>query len=93
MFSGTEQLQQRLYSATVIEYNVTKFNWTAVTTATISYIRGTSVTIARILQPYNIRVADETITTLRMLLTLNEKADKNELNDRAGADNKINCCN
>ena len=34
-------------------------------TATIPYIRGTSETIARILQPYNIRVAHKPITTLR----------------------------
>ena len=41
-----------------------------VTAATIPYIRGTSETIARILQPYNnIRVAHKPITTLRRLLT------------------------
>ena len=32
---------------------------------TIPYIRGTSETIASILQPYNIRVAQKPITTLR----------------------------
>ena len=36
-----------------------------VTTVTIPYIRSTSETIARILQPYNIRVAHKPITTLR----------------------------
>ena len=36
-----------------------------VTRATIPYIRGTSETIASILQPYNIRVAPKPITTLR----------------------------
>ena len=35
-----------------------------VTTPTIPYIRGTPETIARILQPYNIRVAHKPITTL-----------------------------
>ena len=39
------------------------------TTATITYIRGTYEPIARILQPYNIRVAHKPITTLRRLLT------------------------
>ena len=34
-----------------------------VTTVTIPYVKGTSETIARILQPYNIRVAHKPITT------------------------------
>ena len=54
------------------------------------YIKGTSETIARILQPYNIRVAHKPITTLRQLLT-NVK-DKDEPNDRQGAVYKIKCC-
>ena len=49
-----------------------------------------SETIARILQPYNIRVAHKPITTLRQLLT-NVK-DKDEPNDRQGAAYKIKCC-
>ena len=61
-----------------------------VTTATIPYIRGTSETIARILQPYNIRVAHKPITTLRRLLT-NVK-DKDTPEDRQGAVYKIKCC-
>ncbi|CAH3139990.1 unnamed protein product, partial [Porites evermanni] len=61
-----------------------------VTTATTPYIRGTSETIARILQPYNIRVAQKPITTLRRLLT-NVK-DKDKLEDRQGAVYKIKCC-
>ena len=61
-----------------------------VTAATIPYIKGTSETIARILQPYNIRVAHKPITTLRQLLT-NVK-DKDEPNDRQGAVYKIKCC-
>ena len=47
----------------------TNVNSAPVTTATLPYIRGTSETIARILQPYNIRVAHKPITTLRRLLT------------------------
>ena len=61
-----------------------------VTTATIPYIRGTSETIARILHPYNIRVAHKPITTLRRLLT-NVK-DKDKLEDRQGAVYKIKWC-
>ena len=34
-----------------------------VTTATIPYIKGSSEIIARIVQPYNIRVAHKLITT------------------------------
>ena len=62
-----------------------------VTTATIRYIRGTSETIARILQPYNICVAHKPITTLRRLLTNVKDKDKSE--DRQGAVCKIKCCN
>ena len=51
--------------------------------------KGTSETIARILQPYNIRVAHKPITTLRHLLT-NVK-DKDETNNRQGAVYKIKC--
>ena len=72
------------------EHNGTNANPTPVTTATIPYIKGTSETIARILQPYNIRVAHKPITTLRQLLT-NVK-DKDEPNDRQGAVYKIKCC-
>ena len=47
----------------------TNVNPGPVTTATIPYIRSTSETIARILQPYNIRVEHKLITTLWRLLT------------------------
>ena len=56
----------------------TQTNSGPVTTATIPYIRGTSETIARILQPYNIRVAHKPITTLRRLLTYVKDKDKPE---------------
>ena len=50
---------------------------------------GTSETITRILQPYNIRVAHKPTTTLRQLLTnVNER---DELNNRQGAVYKIKC--
>ena len=51
------------------EPNETTNNPTPVTTATIPYIKCTSETIARILQPYDIRVAHKPITTLRHILT------------------------
>ena len=38
-------------------------------TVTVSYIKGTSETISRILQPYNIHVAHKPTTTLQHLLT------------------------
>ena len=47
-------------------------------------------TIARILQPYNIRVVHKPITTLRRLLTNVKDKDKPE--DRQGAVYKIKCC-
>ena len=71
------------------ETTETNANSTPTTTATIPYIKGTSETIARILQPYNIRVAHKPITTLRHLLT-NVK-DKDEPNNRQGAVYKIKC--
>ena len=58
----------------------TNVNSGPVTTATIPYTRGTSETIARTLQLYNIRVAHKPITTLRQLLT-NVK-DTNRRTDR-----------
>ena len=61
-----------------------------VTTATIPNIRGTSETIARILQPYNIRVTHKSITTLRRLLPNVKDKDKPE--DRQGAVYRIKCC-
>ena len=62
----------------------------AVTTATIPCIRGTSETIAGVLQPYNIHVAHKPITTLRQLLTNVKDKDKPE--ERQGAVYKIKCC-
>ena len=59
------------------------------TTATIPYIRSTFETIARILRPYNIRVAHKPIFTLRRLLTHVKGKDKPE--DRPGAVYKIHC--
>ena len=59
--------------------------------ATLSYIRGTSETIARILQPYNIRVAHKPITSLRRRRLTNVK-DKDKPEDRQEAVYKIKCC-
>ena len=69
------------------EHKGVNVNPIPVTTVTIPYIKGTFETIARILQPYNIRVAHKPVTTLRQLLT-NIK-DKDEPNDRQGAVSKI----
>ena len=69
--------------------NETNANLTPVTTATIPYIKGTSETIAWILQPYNILVAHKPIMTLQQLLT-NVK-DKDKPNDRQEAVHKIKC--
>ena len=71
------------------EPNETTNNLTPVTTATIPYIKGTSETIARILRPYDIRVAHKPITTLRHVLT-NVK-DKDQPHDRQGAVYRIKC--
>ena len=68
----------------------TNVNSGPVTTATIPYIRGTSETIARIFQLYNIRVAHKPITTLRRLLT--DVKDKDKPEERQGAVQKIKCC-
>ena len=68
----------------------TQTNSGPVKTATIPYIRGTSETIAGILQPNNIRLAQKPVTTLRGLLT-NVK-DKEKPEDRQGAVYKIKCC-
>ena len=86
------------YSADFVRRNIhsdadsntqTNVNSGHVTTATILYIRGTSETIARILQPYNMHVAHKPINTLRRLLTNVKDKDKPE--DRQGAVYKIKC--
>ena len=59
----------------------TQTNSGPVTTATIPHIRGTSETIARILQSYNIRVAHRPITTLRRLV-LKSRTTTNRRTDR-----------
>ena len=76
------------HSNTTADSNTqTDVNSGPVTTATLPYIRGTSETTARILQPYNIRVAHKPITTLRLLLT--NVNDKDKLEDRQGAVYKV----
>jgi len=49
------------------EADPTKRNPTPVTTVTIPYIKGTSETMSRILQPYNIRVAHKEKSSLLKL--------------------------
>ena len=56
----------------------TSVNSGPITTATIPYIRGAAEAIARILQPYNIRVSHNMITTLLRLLTNVKDKDKPE---------------
>ena len=81
-------IRRNIYRST--ETDATNRNPTPLTTVTIPYIKGTSETISRILQPYNIRVAHKPSTTLRQLLT-NVK-DRDEPNNRQGAVDKIKCC-
>jgi len=86
-FTKTTTTLTDIYRPT--EADATNRNPIPVTTVTIPYIKGTSETISRILQPYNIRVAHKRITTLRHLLT-NVK-DRDEPNNRQGAVYKIEC--
>ena len=72
------------------EPNVTNNDATPGTTTPIPYMKGTSETIARILQSYNILVAHKPITTLQQLLT-NVKG-RDELSHRQGAVYKIKSC-
>ena len=80
-------IKRNIYRPT--EADATNRSPTPLTTVTIPYIKGTSETISRILQPYNIRVAHKPTTTLRQLLT-NVK-DRDEPNNRQGAVYKIKC--
>ena len=57
---------------------LTNVNSGPVSTATLPYISGTAEAIARILQPYNIRVAHKRIITLRQLLINVKDKDKPE---------------
>ena len=78
-------IRRNIYRPT--EADTTNSFPTPVTTVTTPYIKGTSETISRILQPYNIRVAHKHTTTLRHLLTKN----RDEPNNRQGAVYKIKC--
>ena len=71
-------VKRNIYRPT--EADATNRNPTPLITVTIPYIKGTSETISRIPQPYNIRVAHKPTTTLRQLLT-NVK-DRDEPNKR-----------
>ena len=52
---------------------------------TIPYVRGTSETIARILQPYNIRVAHKPIITLRRQLLIDESNGQRRTEPQTGS--------
>ena len=65
-FSVRTMTTRTLLNAHSKTYSNTQTNSGPVMTATIPYIRGTSETIARILQPCNIRVPHKPITTLRL---------------------------
>ena len=59
------KVKRNIYRTT--KADATNRNPTSLTTVTIPYIKGTSETISRILQPYNIRVAHKTynlVTTI-----------------------------
>ena len=56
----------------------------------MQYIKGTSQTIARVLQLHNIHVGHRPLTTLQRLIT-NVK-DKNDPKDTQRAVYKITCC-
>ena len=58
---------------------------TPVATEPIPYIKGTSKTISRILQPYNIRAAHKPTTTLRHLLTNVTDRDEFTLQQTGGS--------
>ena len=58
------------------------------TTVSLPYIRGTSETIARILKPFNIRIAHKPTRTLRHLLT-NVKDKDDPSTDRDCLQNKM----
>ena len=86
----TDFVRRNNHSNTTADSNTqTNVNFGPVTTATLPYTRGTSETNKRILQPYNIRVAQKPITTLRRLLT-NVK-DQDKLEDREGAVYMVKC--
>ena len=64
------------------EADATNKNPTPVTTVTIPYIDGTSKTISRILKPYNVRVAQKPVTTLRHLKWPTLKTEANPTTGR-----------
>ena len=90
-FSRKTTMTQTLSNSTHrnTEPSETTNNSTPVTTMIIPYIKGTYGTIARILQPYDIRLAYKPITSLRHILT-NVK-DKDQPHDRQGAVYRIKC--
>ena len=74
------------------ETNSTNTNPTTVTTATVPYIKGSPETIARILQPYNIRVPLKSPSLFYDSQHITNVNDKDEPKDRQVAVYKIKCC-
>ena len=80
-------IRRNIYRPT--EADATNRNPTPVTTLTIPYVKDTSETISRILQPYNIRAAHKLTTTFRH--SLKNVKDGEEPNNRQGGVYKFKC--
>ena len=85
--ANADFIRRNIYQPT--EADTTNRNPKPVTTVNIPYIKGTSETISRIIQPYNIHVTHKPTTMLCHLLT--NVIDRHKPNNRQGAVYKIKC--